>query len=338
MSSNKYGLDLGSDTIKVYIRSTGAVIKEKNLIAKKRKDIVALGDDADFLMGKVSDNISISCPLRKGVIADLSSVGTIMTHALKKAGCSKKLLSPNVFYLAVPSAITEVEKRAFHSIISESGFNSKNSKIVERPIAEAIGLGIDFKESKGTLIADLGAETTEVSVISMGGIMISRLIPYGSNDINRTIMEVLRTKDHLRIGFRSAEEIKLSFLNQHKEDEDIITYGIDLLKGIPRKAYIDHNLVDRQIQFVIKRINDEINKIIDGIPAEMYSVIRTNGIHLTGGLSASPYIASLIEKGTGIKALTKESPELVSINGLSKIIEDKSLSSMAFTISESEFE
>ncbi|MBQ9828277.1 MAG: rod shape-determining protein [Lachnospiraceae bacterium] len=339
MASNKYGLDLGSDTVKVFSEPQNKYYKVRNLIAVKKKNIISYGDDAYSLYGRTPDDIELRCPVKKGVIADLDIMGMMFSHVLKQADCNRKFMRRNEFYVAVPSAVTEVEKKAFYDLTADSGFNSKRSRIVERPMAEAAGIGMDIKNTQGSMIIDIGAETTEVSVISMGGIMISRLIPIGGNDITRLIIETVRNTMHIELGMKTVEELKINMsLDEGTEEHIEDVYGNDLVKGLPVKTGIRKSFVRTQVLAVTKKMISGITGILQSIPPELYGAIKQEGVHLAGGCSLNGDIVRQIALGTGMKVHTYEEPELISLKGLNTIMNDRELLSMAFTIDESEFD
>lgn len=220
MSRSVFGIDFGTSTIKIYNGLTKTVITEKDIIAIKNKtQLFEFGDEAE-MYEKTPPNINIIFPIKYGVIADLKNMKLLFESFYKKitkASGSKM----GRFCIAVPTDITEVEKRAFYDVVAKSDIKAREIKIVEKPIADAVGLQIDMNSQKGNLIVNIGADTTEISVISMGGIVVSRIIKLGGNNIDQMICDVVKRRYNIYIGLRTAEKIKIALADAiYSEDEN----------------------------------------------------------------------------------------------------------------------
>ena len=205
-----YGVDMGTSNFKIYNIGTERIINEKNVIAiKDKKQVFEFGDYAFEMYEKAPENINVSFPIKNGVIADLENMDTLFTCFYKKVN-DGKLVAGSDFCISVPTDITEVEKRAFYEVIMHSKIKPKNIVVVEKPIADAVGVGIDIDSPKGNMIVNFGADTTEISVVSLGGIVLSKLIKTGGNKFDESICNSVRKKHNLIIGMRTAERVKMA--------------------------------------------------------------------------------------------------------------------------------
>ena len=209
LAGKKYGLDLGTMNIRIFQAGQGLVIYEKNMIAiQRKKEVAAVGNDAFEMYERTPGSIVISHPVRDGVIADINNMNKVTEMLLKKCNCSSGFMRSNSFYLAVPSDITEVEKRAYFDLIAHSVYNTHNIFVVEKPLAAALGENIAINGPRGVMLVDMGAGTTEITVITMGGIVVSRLMKAGGNTINEAICQLVKQHHHLVIGDKTAEYLK----------------------------------------------------------------------------------------------------------------------------------
>ena len=208
MSRSVFGIDFGTSNIKIYNGITRTTLNEKNIIAIKNKDILfEIGDEAYKMYEKAPENIQVIFPIKYGVIADLKSMKMLFEQFYKKM-TGPRGSKMGRFCIAVPADITEVEKRAFYDVVAKSDIKAREIKIVEKPIADAVGLGIDMTSSRGNMIINIGADTTEISVISLGGIVVSRIIKLGGNRLDQMICDVVKRKYNILIGLKTAEQIK----------------------------------------------------------------------------------------------------------------------------------
>ena len=234
MSKSVYGIDFGTSNIKIYNGVTRTSLNEKNIIAIKNKtDLFEIGDKAFKMYEKAPDNIEVVFPIKYGVIADLKKMKMLFEQFFKKL-TGPRGSKMGRFCIAVPADITEVEKRAFYEVVAKSDIKAREIKIVEKPIADAVGLGIDISSSKGNMIVNIGADTTEVSVISHGGIVISRIVKIGGNMLDQLICESVKKRYNILIGLKTAEKIKIAlsdamYVEDGVTDEDIFMYTEEML-------------------------------------------------------------------------------------------------------------
>ena len=335
-----YGLDLGTMNMKIFKVPTGVILNEKNMIAtKKKKEVLAFGDDAYTMYERASDNININYPVKGGVIADMTDMSRLLEAFLKKINCNNGFVKSNEFYMAVPSDITEVEKRAFFDLVSMSYFKSKNIFIVEKPIAAALGEDIDIQVPSGTLIVDIGADTTEVSVLAQGGTVLSRLLSIGGNTMDESICNFMKKTSNIIIGSKTAEILKIQLGSAiMSEVTRAKVYGRDLITGLPAQVDVDSYMIFEAMRETVFTIVDNIKLMLERIPPELTSDVMGRGIIVTGGSSKIPGLGQLITRETGLAAKISQKGDESVARGLGVIMANKDLKHLAFSIRESAFD
>lgn len=232
MSSNIFGIDLGTSNIKIYNRADDTILVEKNMIAIENKStLFAYGDSAFEMYEKAPANIHISYPLSNGVIADIKNMELLVKYFINDL--SRGNVRPADYYIAVPFDITEVEKRAFYDLIKESGVKARKILVVEKAVADGLGMDIDVKNSQGVLTVNVGYDTTEISILSLGGIVLSKLIKIGGLKFDDAIRSAVRKEFSLIIGGKTAENVKISLKELEKEGRGAVVYGRDIVTGLP---------------------------------------------------------------------------------------------------------
>lgn len=331
MGNNSFGLDLGTNNIKIYNRGDDSFFVEKNMVAiENKKTLLAYGDDAFDMYEKAPANIVTSYPVVNGVIADINNMQTMVKYFITDQ--MRGNLKPADYYVAVPTDVTEVEKRAFYDLIKDSGVKAKKIMVVEKAVADGLGLDIDVKNSQGVMIVNVGYATTEISILSLGGIVLSRLIKVGGLKFDEAIRNAIRKEFNLIIGQKSAEKIKINLRELEKNGENAVVYGRDIVTGLPIEKQIPTDLVDACMEEHFRTIIDNIKVILERTPPELGADIYRHGIYLTGGASQVCKFAALVQKNTGLKVNMAQSPiESVTI-GLSKIIKDDNYKSLAYSI------
>lgn len=339
MAGHKYGLDLGTNYAKVYDNSRKRTLIEHNMVAiKKKKEVIALGDKAYEIYEKVPENVVIKKPVKGGVIADLQPMGYMFDYLLQKLDCSNSMVRHNEFYISVPSSITEVEKRAFFSLVGHSSFKTNDANIVEKPVAAALGEGLDVKRSGGIMMVDMGADTTEISIVALGGIVLSRLVKVGGNTINEAISNQVKFEYNMVIGSRTAEFLKLSLGSAYpSEIEPTMAYGRDLITGLPKQESIPAQLVYNCIITVLNPVIEAIRGLLDRTPPEINNDIFDHGIYVTGGTSMIPDLDRLIATRTRMKVNMSAHPQESVIKGLEVIMNSRELSELALSVRESAY-
>jgi rod shape-determining protein MreB len=250
------------------------------------------------------------------------------------------------FCIAVPADITEVEKRAFYDVVAKSDIKAREIKIVEKPIADAVGLGIDMTSARGNMIVNIGADTTEISVISLGGIVVSRIIKLGGNKLDQMIRDVVKRKYNILIGLKTAEQIKrtLSDAMYDEEDDDtdngddiFYVYGRNIITGLPSERGVSKDTIYEAIKQFFDDITDSIKNLLERTPPELSADIIDTGIYLTGGSSSINNLDKLIAKETDLKINTIKNAENSVIRGISIIMSDSRLKKLMYEPRESSF-
>ncbi len=332
MSNNAFGIDLGTCNIKIYNRSDDSVMVEKNMIAIENKDtLFAYGDSAYEMYEKAPGNIHISYPLSNGVIADIRNMELLVKYFI--SNMSKNFKAAD-YYIAVPTDVTGVEKRAFYDLIRDAGVKAKKIMVVEKAVADGLGLEIDVKNSQGVLIVNVGFDTTEISILSLGGIVLSRLIKVGGQKFDDAIRAAVRREFSLIIGGKTAENVKMALCDLEKEGKGAVVYGRDIVTGLPVERELPTNLIDESLIEHFYTIIDNIKVILERTPPELAADIYRHGLYLTGGASSVNHLAELIQAGTGLKVNVSENPVTSVALGLSKIIKDDNYKSVAYSIEE----
>lgn len=331
MNSHSFGIDLGTSNIKIYNHLDDTIFIEKNMIAIKNKaGVMAYGNSAYEMYEKAPGTINITYPLSNGVIADIKNMEVLIKFFIN--GLMKSNVKPADFFMAVPTDITEVEKRAFYDLIKESGIKARKISVVEKALANGLGMDIDVKSAQGVLIADVGYNTTDISIISLGGIVISRMIKCGGLVFDETIKNVIRNELCLYVGGKTSEQVKMQLKELEAEHKDAVVYGRDIVSGLPVERFIPTKKIDTALLDNFHTIVDNIKIVLERTPPELSADIYKNGIYLTGGGSLVNHLAETIEKGTGLKVNQAAEPLSSVALGLSKVIKDEYYSSVAYSI------
>ena len=331
MANNAFGIDLGTCNIKIYNRGDDDVFVEKNMIAiENKKTLFAYGNSAFEMYEKAPSNIIISYPLSNGVIADIQNMETLIKYFM--GDLMKNNVRPADYYIAVPWDVTEVEKRAFKDLIKESNVKARKVMVVDKAVADGLGLGIDVKNAQGVLVVNVGFDTTEISILSLGGIVLSKLIKVGGRKFDDAIKAAVRREFSLIIGGKTAETVKTSLLELEEAGTGAVVYGRDIVTGLPVEREIPTSLVDASLIEHFNTIIDNIKVILERTPPELAADIYRHGVYLTGGASQVSRLASLMSKGTGLKVNVSENPVTSVALGLAKIIKEENYKSVAYAI------
>ena len=331
MLKSIFGLDIGTSNIKIYSSDSNTFLNEKNIIAiAKKKKIFSFGDEAFEMHEKAPEYIQVTFPVKNGVIADFANMKILVAEFIKKLNKNNKF-SPADYYVAVPTDITEVEKRAFLELIKDSKIKAKKIMVINKPVADAIGSGIDVNEAKGVMIVNIGSDTTEISVLSLGGIVLSRSVKFGGNKLDEQIINAVRKKYNLVIGSKTAEYIKINLGSALPMEEKFVTvFGRDIVKGLPMSREISSKVVYECLIDFIHSIVDSIKIILERTPPELASDILDTGIHLTGGSSGILHLADLINDETDLNVIISENPSESVVRGIKAIIENPKFTDIAY--------
>lgn len=332
MNDNIYGIDLGTCNFKVFCKATGKIMKEKNTVAIINKNqIYAYGDDAYAMYEKAPESIQVIFPVVSGVIADYNFLQTMIITFLEEKMKSK--LRGSEFVVAVPTDITDVEKRAFYDMFYKNKIRPKSILLCEKPIADAVGLGLDVNQPTGIMIVDMGADTTEISVISLGGLVLSELLHFGGNRLDENIITYIRNEYNLVIGQKTAKAIKETIgsgLPGRTETMNIV--GRDLVSGLPIEMEISAADAYEAMKKTLESICTSIKLILERTPPELAKDIIHSGIYITGGGSQIHNLDKLFEGITNIRVNTADAPEESAVRGLVKIVSDSKFKKLPFTM------
>ncbi len=332
MAKNTYGLDLGSYEIKVYDKKKDTIWKAKDVIAiANGREIFAIGDDAYVMYEKTPDNIEVVFPMRGGVISKFNNMQFLLQGLLKG---DRQSARGSEYVIAVPTDVTEVEKKAFFDLVIHSTARAKEVNIVERAIADAVGMDLDVKETKGLLIANFGGETTELSVLAGGGMVFNKLMKIGGVAFDESIVSLVRHSHDFLIGRLTAEALRKRFgvYTGESEDTAVMVAGRDMITGLPIRKPLAMGLVRASLREPLLECVRAILSLIDRTPPEVRAAIHENGIFLTGGIANMPGLETYIEKATGIPTRTANEPEFCTIVGLKKIMMSSDLSKFAYSM------
>lgn len=309
--SQDLGIDLGTANTLVFLKGKGVVMREPSVVAinKQTGDIEAVGSAARNMIGRTPGNIKVIRPMKDGVIADYDTTASMIKYYLKKAMRKRSFFAgkPKVV-ICVPSGITMVEERAVIDATKQAG--AKDAYPIAEPFAAAIGVGLPVWEPTGSMIVDIGGGTTEVAVISLGGIVTSQSIRTAGDDMDEAIVQYIRKEYNLLIGERSAESIKQDIGSASKLAENPIMEirGRDLLSGLPKTIEITSNEITAALQDSVMKIVNAVKETLEKTPPELAADIMDRGIVLTGGGSMLHNLDQVIGEDTKIPVLKTEHP------------------------------
>lgn len=331
MSRNVYGLDLGSYEIKVYDKKKDMIWKEKDVIAlKDAKEIYAVGDDAYAMHGKAPSYIEVIYPMKTGVISRFHDMQDLLQNLLKKG---RQFAQGSEYVIAVPTDVTEVEKKAFFDLVIHSTAKAREVNIVERAIADAVGLNLDVKNTRGVFIVNFGGETTEMAVIAGGGMVMNRLLKLGGRNFDQSVVSLIQHTHDFLIGEHTAEVLRKSFGIFTSDSEEIqMAAGRDLITGVPMRKGISINLVRSAMKEPLLECVQAIVSLLDRTPPEVRKAIYENGIFLTGGVANTPGLETYIEEMVGITTRTALEPDICAVSGLKRIIQSRDLRQLAYSM------
>jgi rod shape-determining protein MreB len=307
--STDIGIDLGTCNTLVYIKGKGIVASEPSVVAVERgtKKVVAVGEEAKRMLWKTPGDIIAIRPLRDGVIADLETTEKMIRYFISKVLQRRWFVKPRMV-IGVPSCITDVEKRAVIESAEKAG--AREVRVIEESLAAAIGANIPIFEPAGHMVCDIGGGTSEISVISLGGMVVTNAIRLGGDEFDEAIMKHVRTVHNLIIGEGTAEELKKKIGNAaaDKKIEKMEIKGTDAITGLPRRLEIDSVEVREALQEPITAIVEEIKRTLGQTPPELAADIVERGIVLTGGGSLLKGLDTLIANETGVPVFRAEDP------------------------------
>lgn len=307
--SRDIGIDLGTATVLVYAEGKGVVMREPSVVAidKTTDKVIKVGKEAQEMIGRTPDSIVAMRPLKDGVINQYEVTERMLQYFIRRA-CGKSLLQPRIM-ISVPSGISEVEERAILDAASEAG--ARKTLLIRSPIAAALGAGLNIKTAIGNMTVDIGGGVTEIAVISLGGIVISKTVKVGGDSFDEAIVKYVRDNYNVLIGDRTAEMIKIKIgeVYEHAEAKLLEVRGRDLLTGMPKVITLSSKEMIGATYEPMTALIDGICDIIEHTPPELVGDILHNGIILVGGGSLLQGLDKLITRVTGIKTLRAKNPE-----------------------------
>lgn len=301
--SKKLGIDLGTTNILVFVPGKGIVLNEPSVVAVSEDNrILAIGAEAKTMIGRTPDDITAYRPMKDGVIADYRVTEAMLRHYINKALGKWSIWKPDVL-ISVPAGVTSTERRAVIEAAIKAG--AKNAYVVKEPILAAIGAGIPIQEAAGHMVVDCGGGTTDVAVISLGGIVASTSVKVAGNKIDAAIADYMKKTYNLAIGDKTAEDIKIRVGSAVPLDEELVmsVKGRDFILGLPRTVDIKTNEIVRAISKELKEMVKAIKDVLQETPPELSSDIIDQGIIMTGGSSQLRHFPELVFRRTGVKAV-----------------------------------
>ena len=320
------GIDLGTANTLVYIKGQGIVVREPSVVAIRddSKEVLAVGEEAKKMIGRTPGNIVAIRPMKDGVIADFDVTQSMLSYFIQKAAAKKGVVSPRIA-ICVPFGVTEVEKRAIEEAARAAG--ARDAYLIEEPMAAAIGAGLKVEEPEGNMVVDIGGGTTEIAIISLGGIVTAKSIRIGGDEFDESIVSYVKKEYNLMIGERTAEDVKISIGSTFKDDQEtnMQIRGRDLISGLPKTIEINSTEVRDALKEPIRSRVDAIKSTLEKTPPELASDIMENGIMLTGGGALLRGLDKLVKQETGMPVQIAEDPLDCVALGTGKSVEDQEI-------------
>ncbi len=325
MFNSDLGIDLGTANTLVYVRNKGIVVNEPSVVAIDtfKREVLAVGNEAKEMIGRTPGNIVAIRPMKDGVIADFDITQSMLKYFIKKAIKPSMFTKPRVV-VCVPSGVTEVEKRAIIEATISAGAKEKNAFLVEEPMAAAIGANLPVTSPTGSMIVDIGGGTTEVAVISLGGIVTCKSLRVAGDALDTSIVSYIKKKYKLAIGDRTAEKVKMEIACVYEPDPNIkmnIT-GRDLVTGLPKVVEMSQVDACEAVSESITAIIDSIKVTLEKTPPELSADVIESGIVLAGGGALIKGLDKLISHHTHINVKVAVDPLDCVANGIGKVLED----------------
>ena len=319
-----YGIDLGSSTIKVYSFLKNKSYMEKNMVASRGRNIIAIGNEAYEMFEKSPVDIAVNSPMTFGMIANLELQEIALYSMMKKI--DKFLGIGSDMFFSVPLDMTAIEKRAYYHVANGHWLRQNRVYMVEAPIADALAMGVRMEKNEGSMVVNIGAQSTQFSILTDGNIIISRKVPIGGRQMNESICAEIRKRYNLQIGTRTGKRLKIAMgrLNDQRKDARKVV-GIDSISGLPREEIISGYVVNAGIMDCVNEIAAEMKTFLERIPPQIAYHISREGIYLTGGSTRIPYIDNYLASYTGFSFNLSPFYEKATICGLEKIIRDRDL-------------
>ena len=326
-----YGIDLGSSSVKVYSLFKNKSYMEKNMIASRGHKIIAVGNEAYEMFEKSPAEVAVCSPMSFGMIANLELQEIVLYSMIRRI--DHILGVGSVMFFTVPLDMTAVEKRAYFNVANGYWLRKNRVYMVESPIADALAMGVDLDDPTGNMVVNMGAQSTEMSIITGGRIIISKKIPIGGRQMNESICTEIRKRYNLQLGTRTAKRLKMvmgRLSDQRKGVRKVV--GIDCISGLPREEVISSYVVNDGIMNCVNEIASEMKTFLERIPPQISYHIAKQGIYITGGITRLPYLDKYLASYTGFTFNMSDLYEKSAVSGLEKIIKNKELRKWAMPV------
>jgi rod shape-determining protein MreB len=329
--SHDLAIDLGTANTLVFVKGKGIAIREPSVVARHRKTkkILAIGREAKKMVGKTPLQIEAFRPLKDGVIADFDATSAMLHHYINSTHEDPKSIIPKIprpkVILGIPSGVTEVERRAVQDAALSAG--AREAHLIEEPMAAAIGCGLPIEDAKGNMIVDIGGGTTEIAIISLGGIVLNRSLRIAGDEMDEAIIAYVRLRHSLLLGLNSAEGAKISIgsTNFRKEEKHTVVRGRDLENGLPKSVRLTATEVREAISPVVNQIIEMINETVEEIPPELVGDVLEQGITLCGGGALLSGIDKTIAESAKMPVWVAEDPLTCVVRGAAKLHDNREL-------------
>ena len=319
------GIDLGTASVLVYIKNKGVVLQEPSVVAidTNTNKILAVGEEARRMLGRTPGNIVAIRPLKDGVISDFSITQRMLKYFIRTT-CGRRIFRPRVM-VGVPSGVTEVEKRAVEEAVLQAG--ASKPFIIEEPVAAAIGAGMDITQPSGNMVVDIGGGTTDIAVLSLGGIVVNSSIKFAGDKFDEAIIRHMRKTHNLLIGDRTAEDLKINVGTAYTREEEVSMdiRGRDLVSGLPKTITIGSEEMREALAETISTIIEAVRAILEKTPPELAADISDKGIFMTGGGALLYGLDKLMEERTGVPVYVAENAISCVAYGTGKALENLDL-------------
>lgn len=323
-SGKDMGIDLGTANTLVFVKGKGIVLREPSVVAMNTmtKKTLAVGSEAKLMIGRTPGNIVAIRPLKDGVIADFDTAQTMMKSLIEKVSTKNAFKNPRII-VCYPSGVTEVEKRAIEEATKLSG--ARDVILMEEPMAAAIGAGLPVSEPTGSMIVDIGGGTTEVAIISLGGIVTSKSLRIAGDELDQSIISYIKKEFNLMVGERTAEQVKMEIGSAYRTEEEekvMEIKGRDMITGLPKIVEISETQVREALREPVYAIIESIKTTLEKTPPELAADIMEKGIMLAGGGAYLKGLDVLINKETNMPVHIAEAPLDCVVLGAGKALED----------------
>jgi rod shape-determining protein MreB len=319
--SNNIGIDLGTANTLVYVQDKGIVLREPSVVAinNETREVVAVGDDAKRMLGRTPMNVTALRPMKDGVIADFEITEAMLRYFIQKVNHSVRLVPPRVV-VAVPSGITEVERRAVRESAIHAG--AREVRLLQEPVAAAIGVGLPIEEPTANMIVDIGGGTTEVAIISLSGVVYTKSIRVGGDELDAAIVSYMKRAYNLMIGERTAEEIKVRIGSAAPLDEEITleVKGRDSVAGLPKTLHISSQEIREALADTIASVVDLVRNALERCPPELSADLVDRGFVLAGGGGLIRNIDRMLSDATGLPVIVAEDALSAVANGTGVVL------------------